>query len=59
MMEVPIEAPETTPVVDPMVATDVVPLVHVPPGVASDNDVVPPTHVENEPVIDAGTPGIT
>lgn len=42
------------PVVAPMVATPVEPLVHVPPDVVELNVVVLPTHIPNVPVIAAG-----
>jgi hypothetical protein len=48
---VPALTPDTTPVEDPIVATDVLLLVQVPPPVALLNAVVPPTHTVVVPVI--------
>ena len=51
----PANTPVATPVVEPIVATVGVALVHVPPVVASDNVVVAPTHTLSVPVIEAGS----
>jgi hypothetical protein len=51
---VPTETPVATPVDEPMVATDVLPLLQVPPLVASVKVVVAPTHTESAPDIAAG-----
>ena len=53
-MEVPAATPVTTPEV-PTVATDVIPLVQVPPAVMSVSVVVLPTQTEAVPVTAAGT----
>ena len=50
MADVPVATPVTTPEV-PIVATEVVTLLHVPPDVASDKVVVPPTAKKATPVI--------
>ena len=42
------------PVEETIVATEVVPLVHVPPADASVSAVVPPGHTDRPPVIAAG-----
>ena len=47
-------APVTMPVNEPTVATEVVPLVHVPPASTSDNVVVCPAHITNVPEIAVG-----
>lgn len=54
----PAEIPETIPEVDPIVAIDVLLLVHVPPVDASDSVVILPTHTAIVPVIAAGN-GLT
>jgi hypothetical protein len=54
MMEVPDAAPVTIPDEDPIVATPVLPLVHVPPKDASYKFVVAPTHTVGTPVMMAG-----
>ena len=54
MIVVPGDTPVTTPVVEPTVATDVVPLVQVPPVVASANVIVEPAHTDVGPVMLAG-----
>ena len=51
----PVEIPETIPVDEPMVATEVLLLLHMPPGVASESVVVVPAHKLVAPVIAAGT----
>ena len=51
---VPTETPVAIPVDEPMVATDVLPLLQVPPLVASVKVVVAPTHAERVPEIAAG-----
>ena len=50
----PFETPVTMPVVPLTVAIPVAPLLHKPPAVASDRDVVKPTHTEVPPDIAAG-----
>ena len=58
MVAVPGPAPKTVPPPVPIVATPVLLLVHVPPPVASVNDVVAPWHIVNVPsigVVDALT----
>ena len=52
---VPAATPVTIPVVPPIVATNVLPLVHAPPEVPSESEVVAPTHAPGVPAIDAGT----
>jgi hypothetical protein len=54
IIAVPTVTPVTIPVDEPMVATDVLLLLHVPPPVALDNVVVAPTQTDNVPVIAAG-----
>ncbi len=54
IVAVPAEIPVTTPVVLPTVATPGALLVHVPPGVASVNVIVEPTHTADGPAITAG-----
>ena len=54
----PGETPVTIPVTEPIVATDVTLLLHVPPGVAQLKFVVEPTQVAPGPVIAAGS-GLT
>ena len=57
MVAVPAATPVTVPV-EPTVAADALVLLHVPPLVASFNDVVaPPSHTLGVPVIDAGAEG--
>ena len=51
---VPEPTPETTPVEEPIVATDVVPLLHIPPEAVSDTVIVKPTQTLSGPVM---TPG--
>src|SRR4051812_6159886 len=53
MVVVPPDTPEANPVDDPTTPTDVLLLLHVPPGVASLNDVVLPAHTTIEPIIGA------
>ena len=53
-MHVPAVTPVTTPVVAFTVAIEVLDDVHVPPLVASDKVLVPPTVVDVVPVIEAG-----
>lgn len=50
---VPGNIPVTTPLPEPMVATEGLPLLHVPPP-GHDNVVVPPTHTVVIPVIGLG-----
>jgi hypothetical protein len=52
MTLVPDATPDTKPVVEPIVAFAIVPLIHVPPGVRSLNDVEPLTQTV------AGVPSI-
>ena len=52
--DVPAETPDTTPDELPIVAIEVTPLDQVPPDVAFDNVVLPPTQAVPVPVIDAG-----
>lgn len=54
MTEVPGETPVTIPDDEPMVATVVVALLHVPPGAGSDKVVVKPWHTCKAPVIAPG-----
>jgi hypothetical protein len=51
IMTVPGFTPVIIPLDEPIVATDILPLLHVPPGVASASDVVDPTHTPRAPVI--------
>ena len=51
---VPIDTPVTTPVEEPTVANAVLLLLHVPPGVATVNVVVCPTHTLLAPLTDVG-----
>ncbi len=51
----PAVSPLTTPVEEPMVATDMLLLLQLPPVVASDNVVVLPTHTAAVPVMPAGS----
>lgn len=51
---VPDDTPLTTPVDEPIVATLGEPEVHVPPPVALNKEVVPPTHTVITPVIAPG-----
>jgi hypothetical protein len=53
MVVVPDETPLTTPVVDPMVATEVLLLIHIPHAVASLSVVVAPVHTEEAPEMGA------
>lgn len=48
------ETPVTIPVLDPTVATAVLLLLQLPPGTASDNNVVEPKQATNMPVIVPG-----
>jgi hypothetical protein len=52
---VPADKPLIMPLVLPMSATEVVPLIHVPPMVMSDNVAVEPSHITGTPDIEAGT----
>jgi hypothetical protein len=54
MMDVPGVIPNTIPVAEPIVATLVVPLLQLPPGVALLSVVVCPTHILIVPVMGAG-----
>jgi len=54
MLSVPPLTPVTTPVADPIVASAVLLLVHVPPEDVSASVVVDSLHTENVPVIGAG-----
>ena len=55
MFVVPAATPLTRPVPSPTVATEVLLLVHKPPDVASDNDVVNPAQTASVPLITAGS----
>ena len=57
MSELPAETPVTIPPAS-IVATPVVPLLHVPPAVRSTNVAVEPAQIPVEPVITSGT-GLT
>ncbi len=59
MVDVPPETPVTIPEIDPTVATEVLPLVQVPPVVAFDKVVVIPTQVVKVPVIGVETDSLT
>lgn len=54
MVVVPADMPVATPVEDPMVATDGVLLVHVPPEGAPNSEVTAPVHTEAMPTIADG-----
>ena len=54
MIVVPAAIPVAIPVPGPIVATNGLPLPQVPPGVASANVVVKPTHTDSVPVMAAG-----
>src|SRR5437763_776971 len=54
MTAVPASTPVTTPLDDPIVATAVVLLIHVPPAIASVKLVVDPVQTSSEPAIAAG-----
>jgi hypothetical protein len=54
MVTVPVAIAFSTPVDDPIDATDVLPLLHVPPEVASVNVRLPPVHSVEAPDIDTG-----
>ncbi len=54
MLTTPAATPVTTPVPEPTVAIDVLPLLHVPPPVASERVVVLPTQTVGVPVIADG-----
>jgi hypothetical protein len=54
MTEVPPETGVTTPEVLPMVATAVVTLLHVPPGVVVERVMVEPIHTGTDPLMAAG-----
>jgi hypothetical protein len=58
MTEVPVAIPKTTPLAEPIVATDVLLLLQVPPVTASLRVVVAPAHKEVVPVMAVGT-GLT
>ena len=55
MFNVPAATPVTTPEVETTVARDVLPLIQVPPVVASLSVIVPPIHTVLLPVIAAGS----
>jgi hypothetical protein len=55
IVDVPPETPVTVPDDEPMVATLVVPLVHVPPGEMSVSVVDVPAQIEARPVIAPGS----
>ena len=50
----PTDIPDIIPVEDPIVAIEVLPEVHEPPGVISVKLLLPPVQVANEPPIAAG-----
>src|SRR4051812_10080658 len=54
MTEDPTPTPATTPLDEPTVATPVLLLLHVPPGVASANVTEEPKHIDVAPVMLAG-----
>jgi hypothetical protein len=54
MSEVPGETPVTTPVAEPIVATAVLPLIHVPPAVVSLSVTVVPAQRKDVPKIAEG-----
>lgn len=54
-IDVPAATPLIIPLVLPMSATDVVPLIQVPPIVTFERVVVDPSHITGTPEIDAGT----
>jgi hypothetical protein len=54
MVAFPVEAPVTTPVEEPTVATEPLLLLHVPPDVAVLSDIEEPIHIEELPEIAAG-----
>ena len=56
IVDTPVATPVTTPLDEPIVATDVVPLLQVPPEVALPRVVVRPMHTFGVPVI-AGNAG--
>jgi hypothetical protein len=56
MMVVPVDAPQASPV-EPIVATDGVPLLHTPPGIGLVNVVQKPTHKAALPLM--GPIGLT
>lgn len=58
MSEVPTATPVSTPVEEIIVATDVLPLIHVPPAVASLSVMAEPMHTPGPPVMAAGS-GLT
>ena len=55
MVDVPGLTPVTTPVAGITVAIPVEPLLHVPPNVASESEVVAPTHTVGLPRIGVGS----
>jgi hypothetical protein len=54
MTVLPAAIPDNTPVDAPMVATEVLLLLHVPPGAPLVNELVLPRQADDEPVIEAG-----
>ena len=54
MIEVPVVTPNTRPLLDPIVAIPVDPLIHVPPVVGSVSVPVRPIHIDVLPVIGPG-----
>ena len=56
MMVVPVETPVTIPVTEPMVATEVLVLLHVPPANPSLNVTTEPGHIDVVPVIGGTEP---
>ncbi len=58
IVDVPVDMAVSMPVEEPIVATEVVPLLHVPPGVMLLNVTTPPVQIVPDPSIDVGE-GIT
>ena len=54
IIEVPVVTPNTTPLLDPMVAIPVEPLIHVPPVVGSVSVPIRPIHIDVLPMIGPG-----
>lgn len=59
IIAVPIDTPVRLPDKEPMVATDVGALIHVPPGAPSDSVIVAPTQTAVAPVMGRGNGLIT
>ena len=58
IIEVPVDSAVARPDEEPIVATEAVPLAHVPPAGVLDNDVALPSQTVKEPVIEVGN-GLT